>query len=94
LVRPTTQAPVAIRVTSQLDQLGLIPIVKRTDEVAFGVCRTKWLILEVYNAMGGGGADTGALPDELDPPPADPLAAHPASTRPDWVDLLLPSGEG
>ncbi len=54
------------------------PIVKRKDEQKYGEYRTKRVILENYDAMAET-IRTGKLYRTLlDPPPADPRAAHPA----------------
>jgi hypothetical protein len=61
------------------------PIVKRKDEAVHGDYRTKLQILEIYDAMQQA-IDTGEpYQTLLDPPPADPRAAHPESSRPDWA---------
>ncbi|MBP7620384.1 MAG: N-6 DNA methylase [Gemmatimonadales bacterium] len=55
------------------------PIVKRKDEAAYGEYRTKRVILEIYDAMQRA-IDRGQPYETiLDPPPADPRVAHPAS---------------
>jgi hypothetical protein len=73
--------------------LETFPIVKRKDEEAYGEYRTKRVILEMYDQMAAlppererfGVGFTYAVPDvsqwvtQLDPPPADPRAAHPPS---------------
>ncbi len=50
-------------------------IIKRKDEVAYGMYRTKRVILEMYNEMADG---VEGYVTQLDPPPADPRVAHPA----------------
>jgi hypothetical protein len=73
--------------------LETFPIVKRKDEAAWGEYRTKRVILELYDRMAAlppererfGVGFTYAVPavsqwvTQLDPPPADPRAAHPPS---------------
>jgi hypothetical protein len=61
------------------------PIVKRNDEAAHGEYRTKRLILERYVALAEAAARGTEYQTVLDPPPADPRCAHPASTRPAWA---------
>jgi hypothetical protein len=61
------------------------PIVKRKDEKKHGEYRTKRLILEVYDAMAKAIETGEPYQTILDPSPADPLCAHPESTRPDWA---------
>ena len=53
--------------------MSTFPIVERKDIAAHGSYRTRDRILELYDAMASGGWRT-----SLDPPPADPRAAHPA----------------
>jgi hypothetical protein len=57
--------------------LGSFPIVARHDEAAFGEARTKRLVLERYDAMTKATATKEPYEVPLDPPPADPRAAHP-----------------
>ena len=52
--------------------MSTFPIVQRRDEVAHGTYRTRDRILELYDAMASGEWQT-----SLNPPPADPRAAHP-----------------
>jgi hypothetical protein len=54
------------------------PIVKRKDEAAHGEYRTKRFILEIYDAMQRAKESGQPYQTLLDPPPADPRAAHPA----------------
>ena len=80
--------------------MGTFPIVERKDRECYdGAYRTKDLILDRYDALApfippaAGPTSTPQLtPDSLngyetflDPPPADPSVAHPASTRPPWA---------
>lgn len=53
------------------------PIVKRRDEAAHGVYRTKLLILEIYDAMQTAIRAGASYQTRLAPPPADPSNAHP-----------------
>ena len=56
--------------------MDTFPIVKRKDEAAHGEYRTKRVILEIYDEMAEA-VRTGQLyKTRLDPPPADPRAAH------------------
>jgi hypothetical protein len=64
--------------------MGTFPIVERKDRAKHGEYRTKRLILEAYDAMAAASSAGTAYPTVLDPPPADPAVAHPASTRPPW----------
>ena len=57
--------------------LETFPIVKRHDDEQFGEYRTKRLILECYDAMAEAAAKGTTYQTRLDPPPADPRAAHP-----------------
>jgi hypothetical protein len=55
--------------------------VRLRDEARFGACRTKDTILDIYDAMQTA-IDTGIpYQTRLDPPPADPRAAHEAGTK-------------
>jgi len=65
--------------------MDTFPIVRRKDEAAHGEYRTKRLILERYDALTEAAANGTGYQTVLDPPPADPRCAHPASTRPDWA---------
>jgi hypothetical protein len=65
--------------------MDTFPIVRRKDEAAHGEYRTKRLILERYDALTKAAANGTGYQTVLDPPPADPRCAHPASTRPDWA---------
>ena len=80
--------------------MGTFPIVERKDRERYdGAYRTKDLILDRYDALApfippaASPTTTPQLtPDSLngyqtflDPPPADPSVAHPASTRPPWA---------
>jgi hypothetical protein len=65
--------------------MDTFPIVRRKDEAAHGEYRTKRLILERYDALAEAAATGTEYRTMLDPPPADPRCAHPASTRPEWA---------
>ena len=80
--------------------MGTFPDIERKDRERYdGAYRTKDLILDRYDALApfippaAGPTSTPQLtPDSLngyetflDPPPADPSVAHPASTRPPWA---------
>ncbi len=64
--------------------MGAFPIVERKDIAKYGEYRTKRLILERYDAMAAASAAGTPYATVLDPPPADPAVAHPASSRPSW----------
>jgi hypothetical protein len=64
------------------------PIVRRKDEQKHGEYRTKHVILESYDAMVEAARTGRPYRTCLDPPPADPRAAHPARDR---GDLILPN---
>jgi len=53
------------------------PIVRRKDEERWGSYRTKETILTIFDAMARAEKDKSAYITLLDPPPADPLVAHP-----------------
>ena len=55
--------------------MSTFPIVQRKDEAAHGTYRTRDRILEIYDAMA-----SGEWQSSLDPPVADPRAAHPAES--------------
>ena len=57
--------------------LDTFPIVARHDVAAFGEFRTKRLVLERYDGMAKATATQESYEFPLDPPPADPRAAHP-----------------
>ncbi len=57
------------------------PIVYRSDEKAYGYYRTKHVILEIYDAMAEAVRIGNPYQTRLNPPPADPLAAHHADVR-------------
>lgn len=59
--------------------LDTFPIVRRKDEAAFGEYRTKRVILEIYDAMAEAIRTGIPYQSRLDPPPADPRAAHGAA---------------
>ncbi|MFG0316319.1 MAG: hypothetical protein ACF8XB_03535, partial [Planctomycetota bacterium JB042] len=56
--------------------LETFPIVKRKDEAAHGEYRTKRVILEIYDLMAEAARTGEPYQTVLDPPPADPRAAH------------------
>ena len=58
--------------------LATFPIVKRKDIARHGEYRTKRVILEMYDAMAQAMAGGPPYQTRLNPPPADPRAAHPA----------------
>ena len=53
------------------------PIVKRKDEQKHGECRSKRIILEIYDAMAHAMKTGEPYQTLLDPPPAAPRVAHP-----------------
>ena len=57
--------------------LDTVPIVRKNDEKAHRECRTKRVILEIYAEMAQAMRTGQAYVTRLDPPPADPRAAHP-----------------
>lgn len=65
--------------------MDTFPIVRKNDERAHGDYRTKRVILEIYDAMAEAARTGKPYQTRLDPPPADPRIAHPASTRPTWA---------
>ena len=71
------------------DDVGYImetfPVVRRRSEALHGEYRTKRLILERYDALAEAAANGTEYQTALDPPPADPLVAHPESSRPSWA---------
>ncbi|MBL8617079.1 MAG: N-6 DNA methylase [Deltaproteobacteria bacterium] len=68
--------------------LDTFPIVRKNDEKAHGEYRTKRLILEAYDAMAVAARSGRPYSTPLDPPPADPRAAHDPATRPAWAPEL------
>ncbi len=64
------------------------PIVKRKDLAAHGEYRTKRVILEIYDAMQQAMASGQPYQTQLDPPPADPRAAH-TGEPPEWVEVAV-----
>jgi len=52
------------------------PIVKREDEAKHGECRTKRVILDIYDALRQAMDSGEPYQTLLDPPPADPRVAH------------------
>ncbi len=61
--------------------LDSFPIVQRKDEQAHGEYRTKRVILEIYDALNKAASSSDPYRTPLDPPPADPRAAHPPDMR-------------
>jgi hypothetical protein len=61
--------------------MGTFPIVKRKDDQAHGEYRTRRVILEIYDEMARAILTDRPYQTRLDPPPADPRAAHQAATR-------------
>jgi hypothetical protein len=59
--------------------LETFPIVKRKDVAKYGEFRTKRVILEIYDEMAEAMRTGVAYQTRLDPPPADPRVAHPAT---------------
>ena len=57
--------------------MDTFPIVRKNDEKAHGEYRTKWVILEIYDAMAEAARSSTLYRTRLDPPPADPRGAHP-----------------
>jgi hypothetical protein len=57
--------------------MDTFPIVRKNDEKVCGEYRTKRVILEIYDAMAEAARTGQAYQTRLDPPPADPRAAHP-----------------
>jgi hypothetical protein len=58
--------------------MDAFPIVKRKDEANFnGDCRTKRVVLEIYDAMTDSIRTGQPYQTELDPPPGDPRCCHP-----------------
>ena len=57
--------------------MDTFPIVRKNDEKAHGEFRTKRVILEIYDAMALAAHSAMQYQTRLDPPPADPLVAHP-----------------
>jgi type I restriction-modification system DNA methylase subunit len=62
--------------------LDTFPIVRRKEEAKFGEYRTKRVVLEIYDAMAAAIRTGAAYQTRLDPPPADPRAAHPPAAAP------------
>lgn len=59
--------------------MDTFPIVKRKDEQQYGEYRTKRVILEIYDDMAKAMHTGEPYRTRLDPPPADPCVAHPAT---------------
>jgi len=59
--------------------MDAFPIVKRKDEQAHGEYRTRRVILEIYDEMARAITTGQPYQTRLDPPPADPGAAHQAA---------------
>ena len=57
--------------------MDTFPIVRKHDEKAHGEYRTKRIILEIYDAMAEATRTGKPYQTRLDPPAADPRAAHP-----------------
>ena len=57
--------------------LGTFPLVEESDRKRYGEYRTARLVLEVYDALASAQRSGFAYRTPLDPPPADPRAAHP-----------------
>jgi type I restriction-modification system DNA methylase subunit len=62
--------------------LDTFPIVRRKEEAKFGEYRSKRVVLEIYDAMAAAIRTGAAYQTRLDPPPADPRAAHPPAAAP------------
>jgi len=56
--------------------LETFPIVRRNDEGRWGTYRTRDTILEIHDAIERAATTGRTFPTRLDPPPADPAAAH------------------
>ncbi|MFQ5401671.1 MAG: hypothetical protein ACE5E7_18995, partial [Anaerolineae bacterium] len=56
--------------------MDTFPIVRRKDEAAHGEYRTKRVILEIYDEMAEAARTGQPYQTRLNPPPADPRAAH------------------
>jgi hypothetical protein len=52
-------------------------VTRKNDEKVHDEYRTKRVILEIYNAMAESVRSGKVYRTRLDPPPADPLMAHP-----------------
>lgn len=57
--------------------MDTFPIVRKNDEKAHGVYRTKRVVLEIYDAMAKAAHSGKPYATRLGPPPADPRVAHP-----------------
>ncbi len=57
--------------------MDTFPIVRRKDEEKWGECRTKRVILEIYDSMAEAIRTGQPYQTCLDPPPADPRCCHP-----------------
>ncbi len=71
--------------------LETFPIVRKNDEKAHGEYRSKRVILDIYDELALASRTGRAYVSRLDPPPADPRVAHPASSRPQIRHI--PGGE-
>ncbi|MGB8297282.1 MAG: SAM-dependent DNA methyltransferase, partial [Polyangia bacterium] len=60
--------------------LDSFPVLKKNEESKLGEFRTKRLVLAMYDAMAEAQRTATAFASPLTPPPADPRAAHPATT--------------
>jgi hypothetical protein len=63
-----------------VDDIMTFPIVRRKDEAAHGECRTKRVILEIYDEMRRAMETGEPYQTRLDPLAADPREAHPPRT--------------
>lgn len=61
--------------------MDTFPVVKKNDEKAHGEYRTKRAILEIFDAMSDAVRTGRPYQPPLDPPPADPRAAHSLESR-------------
>jgi hypothetical protein len=61
-------------------------IVKRKDMARWGEFRTRRVILEIYDEMAAAIAGGPPYQTRLDPPPADPRAAHGGSDIKEMVE--------
>ena len=59
--------------------MDTFPIVRRSDEAAYGEYRTRRVILEIYDAMQDAARTGTPFQSLIDPPPADSRVAHPPS---------------